>query len=710
MALTERLAILLDVNGAAAVKEFEKVGNAAERELGKAENKADKFGSQLTSVGTKMIGVGAVLVAGFAHSAQAAEEANLSHLKLDNTLANSPQLAGANKQAFLDQATALQKVTKADDEAVISIQSLLGQFGLTQSGITEMTPLVLDLAQKMGIDLDTAAKMVGKSVEGSAGALKKAGIEVDATAFANDHYAATVDALRQKVGGFAEQEGKTFSGQLTIMKNQLHDIEEGVGVGAAQAFGNLLKPVQSLSHSFTELSPAAQATVGTVGTYASVALIGAGATSTLIGFVIKARENFTQAAGGVGNFVRGLGTMDGAIKGLSFAAAIGGTILLTKVLQDNATEASKWADAIAGGGTLPEQLDRLNKQIEDQEKKVRDFRSQDVGPLHLYGSNEGRAEADALDALKKKKEELEGSTRSLTNAQDLEKRGVDQLGNAIEDTGEKEAKEKAEMDKATSARSEAISKLKEFYDVAAGHVDTERALAQAHDDLSRAIQSNGIYFDIGTQQGRDNQKAFEAAGQAAVEWGVDLMKSGVPAEEAAAKVGLHVIALRNQMLQAGFTQTAVDDYIKKLHLTPNEIATQFKTSGIAEATNQVRELNGELLTGLQRLAAFGFAGIGTAIGNAPKGKASGTNLLGLPKKALGGATSGAFIAGDNGPEVVNVGSFAANVIPNHDLTRDTGGGTATAVAAPVIVQVQLDGRTVAEVVVPHLAVMQRGSN
>lgn len=701
MALTERLAIILDVNGAAAVKEFEKVGAGAERELGKAENKVDKLGSQLTSVGTKMIGVGAVLVAGFARSAQAAEEANQYHLKLDNTIANSPKLVNASKQAFLDQATALQKVTKADDEAVIGIQALLGQFGLAQDQITNLTPLVVDLAQKMGVDFDTAAKMVGKSVEGSAGALKKAGIQVDATAFANDHYTATVDALRSTVGGFAETEGKTFSGQLAIMKNQLHDLEEGVGVGAAKAFSTLLGKAQGLSVAFTNLDAGTQSTIGEVGTYASVALIAAGATSTMIGFVIKARENFTTAASGVSSFVRGLGTVEGAARAISFTAAVGGMILFTKVMQDNAAEASKWADAVTGGGTLPEQLDNVNKQIEEQERKVKDFRSQDLGPLHLYGSNEGRAEADKLDALKKKKDELQASTNSLTNSEDLQRRGVDALGNAVDDTTESEDKEAKALDDATQARDKAISKMKEFFDVARGQVDTERNLAQAHDDFSRAIKANGPTLELGTQQGRDNQKAFEDAGQAAIDWGVDLMKSGAAPEEAAAKVGLHVAALRNQMLQAGFTQSAVDSYIEKLHLTPNEIATRFKVSGISEATNQVHGLQNALSV-LSAMFPEAKRGVDAVL---HRSTPLGSNV---PQKALGGAASGVIIAGDNGAELINVGSFA-NVTPNHALSN-TAPQAAPGAGEPLTVQVLLDSRVVAEQIVPHVLVIQRGSS
>ena len=51
MALLERLQILIDADAGGAVREFKKIGNTADRELGKATKSMDRMSSKLTSFG-----------------------------------------------------------------------------------------------------------------------------------------------------------------------------------------------------------------------------------------------------------------------------------------------------------------------------------------------------------------------------------------------------------------------------------------------------------------------------------------------------------------------------------------------------------------------------------------------------------------------------------------------------------------------------------
>ena len=179
MALNERLELLITANGSAAVREFGKVGDAADKELKKTQGSLDKTANTMTSVGTKAIGVGVILTAAFVGAAKAADESQIATAKMLNTIDNAPQLAGESVDQFQDLATALQKSTVATDEQVLSAEAMLGQFGLTAAEIKGLTPLVVDLSRKMGIDMESAAKMVGKAMDGSSGALKKAGIVID---------------------------------------------------------------------------------------------------------------------------------------------------------------------------------------------------------------------------------------------------------------------------------------------------------------------------------------------------------------------------------------------------------------------------------------------------------------------------------------------------------------------------------------------------
>lgn len=294
MALTDSLRILITANGAQAEREFSKVGAAARTNLGHAETSAQRFGRTLTSAGVAMAAFGGVALVGLYKAAQAAQEEDLAIARLNNSIANSPELANASSQAFLDQAAALQDVTTFTDDATISAQAMLGTFHLTQREIMGLTPLVQDLAAKFDLDLNRASMLVGKAMDGNIGALQRMGVNIDEAAFATDRFGAVMTALRENAGGFARKEGRTFNGQMTILKNNLGDIAEGIGRGAVEAFNSLLGPVKSLSGAFEDLNPETQSAIGKFATFGAVGLTTAGGVSFLAGQVLTAASRFGE--------------------------------------------------------------------------------------------------------------------------------------------------------------------------------------------------------------------------------------------------------------------------------------------------------------------------------------------------------------------------------------------------------------------------------
>ena len=169
-----------------------------------------------------------------------------------------PRLAGENSKSFIDLAQSIQDKTAADADQIVEAEALLGTFRLTGDEIRQITPLVVDLSRKFGIDMNSAAIQVGKALDGNVGALKRNGISIDENLFKTDRYAAVTKALREQVGGFAEEEGKTFAGSLERLKNQMGDVAEGVGVGAVDAFTTLFSTVEGGLNFIKDLSPATQ--------------------------------------------------------------------------------------------------------------------------------------------------------------------------------------------------------------------------------------------------------------------------------------------------------------------------------------------------------------------------------------------------------------------------------------------------------------------
>lgn len=296
MSLSERLAILISANGGQAVAEFNKVGKSAERALVTTEQKAQRVGTQLTRVGAGAVVFGAVVAAGMFKAAQAAEEQQMANLRLENTIAHQPALAGASADAFYDQASALQDVTRFGDEATVSAQAMLGQFGLTQDQILQLTPLVQDYAARTGTDLVTAARNVGKATAGTNTTLKRAGVGFDEAAYAADNFGQTVAALQTYAGGFAESEGRTMSGQLEILKNRFGEIAESVGGGAADAFSTFTGIVDSASGALDGMSEGSQHFIGQLGTYAAVSAVAGGGLLVLAGQGIKLMTTLRRVA------------------------------------------------------------------------------------------------------------------------------------------------------------------------------------------------------------------------------------------------------------------------------------------------------------------------------------------------------------------------------------------------------------------------------
>lgn len=390
----ERLAMVLDLNAEGFNRELQSTRVKSERELGAIEGGLDRTGKRMQVAGIGALAFGGALAVGLGVAARSYGEAQKQDLKLSNSIENSTKVSKSAKGAFEQQADALHKVTAADDDAIKGAQALLVQMGLTEQQVLRLTPLVVDLARKKGVDLNTAALAVAKSVDGSSTALKRMGISVDQTAFKADHFTATVDAISQAAGGFATKEGQTMSGRLEILKNQLGDIEENVGQGATEAFGSMLKAATGVGKAFGSTSDGAQQAAGKIGAYTAAGLLAVGGSSALIGMLINARKRFGEAGSSVVEFVKNLGTIEGATAAGQVAVVTAGVVLLTRAIEQTRAEARRAAsEATAAAGDDPiEKIEGLKRSIaglHDEERKGVTLGGHN-SPVGLYSSNEAK--------------------------------------------------------------------------------------------------------------------------------------------------------------------------------------------------------------------------------------------------------------------------------------------------------------------------------
>lgn len=174
--------------------------------------------------------------------------------QLQAALTSTHEAAGLYIDDLLDQAAALQKVTKFSDESIESAQALLLTFtNIKGATFQRATGTILDMATALKMDATGAAQILGKAlnspVEGLA-ALSRIGIrfsdsqqaviqkmvETGQTAKAQD---VILQELNKRFGGSAVAAGGTLSGQLTRLKNIWSDLMENIGMRLA----NTLKPM-----------------------------------------------------------------------------------------------------------------------------------------------------------------------------------------------------------------------------------------------------------------------------------------------------------------------------------------------------------------------------------------------------------------------------------------------------------------------------------
>ena len=332
MANAYEILIKVMANGGKAVAEFDKIGKSSERmarktddETKKAQISLDAFGNKAGVVGGALLAAAGTMAFALKGTVTSAQEAEDAHIRLQNTITGNANLSPKSMAAFEGQAKAIQKVTVASDEAVMGIQSMLGQFGLTQRQVISLTPLVVDISRKMGIDYVAAAKAVAKATDGSAGALKKLGINVDEAKFKLDPFQATMEALRRSAGGFAETEGKTFAGQMAIMGNQVDELKESLGRGVLSVMTQILPVVQDVTGAFIILDDATGGLVGTglALTTGLIAVVGAGAVA--VSAIIKVKKAYEALAASQALAARG------AIAAIPVAGLVAAGLLAAEV-------------------------------------------------------------------------------------------------------------------------------------------------------------------------------------------------------------------------------------------------------------------------------------------------------------------------------------------------------------------------------------------
>lgn len=191
----------------------------------------------LAAAGAAAVGFGVLSVKAFSESEDIIAQTNA-------VLKSTGEVAGVTADQVTELASALERTTKFSDEEVRSAQNLLLTFTKISKDIfPDATKTVLDMSTALGQDLKSSSIQLGKALQDpitGITALRRVGVNFsDAqqdviknlieTGRSAEAQRLILKELQTEFGGSAEAAGKTFSGALAKLKNQLNNVQEAIG-------------------------------------------------------------------------------------------------------------------------------------------------------------------------------------------------------------------------------------------------------------------------------------------------------------------------------------------------------------------------------------------------------------------------------------------------------------------------------------------------
>jgi hypothetical protein len=363
MALLERLQILVDGNASGAIREFQKVGAAADRELGRTEDKLLKISNQLTSFGTGLLAGSAVAAVGLSKLATAASDygeavnkatvilGGESVKQLEDFAGAASKTAGVSKTAALDAAAGFGALGK--------------QAGLTGDPLakfsTDLVQLAGDLASFNNTTVDESLQALKSGLQGESEPLKRFNIFLNDAALKQELFALTGEKVsgtlttQQKIvaanslifkqasdaTGDFERTSDSLANQQRTLQADFENLKTEIGQGLVPTFSTIVGAIGGVVGAFGTLPTGVQTGIGSLAGIATVAGGVVGAFSLVAGQVIKMREAFTTLKPGATTAqLTNLG------KAAGVAGAAGGIIALGLALRQGIEAAADFGPEI----------------------------------------------------------------------------------------------------------------------------------------------------------------------------------------------------------------------------------------------------------------------------------------------------------------------------------------------------------------------------
>jgi hypothetical protein len=315
-------------------------------------------------------------------------------------------------QSYKGMASELQKLVAVDDDAVIAGQAILQRF-VGQNKITkELTLATIDFAQANKLDLDSAFKLVGKTIGSSMNPLaRQYGIELQDGLTVSEKMAVVTQKLNDKFAGQAKAVADA-KGPFEALKLSFADFQEGVGEqlepllnGFADTLNSITLSVNDNQTAFKAIAVIIAGGLGVAGlttliVLATQAFVALTATAVTLGVTLTALTGGIFAVvAGIGLLVAGIATADKTPKFKNTVEATEKLIELQKKLANYEKQKKQGLAVDPEIQVTKLKIDGIKKQIAslEQLKKTQEK----AGSV-----TSGKETIDALEAEAKKREEL----------------------------------------------------------------------------------------------------------------------------------------------------------------------------------------------------------------------------------------------------------------------------------------------------------------
>jgi phage-related protein len=219
------------------------------------------LGGLTAAAGIATAAIGAGLVVAVKTSLDAWKEQEAAIVQQIAVLKSTGNAAGKTTVELQKYATALSRITPYADEAIMAGQNLLLTFtNIKGDKFDQATQTILDMSTALGQDLKSSAIQVGKALQDpilGVTALRRVGVNFSKAN--QDMIKSLVEAgkteeaqafilkeLQTEFGGSAKAAGGTFGGQITILKNNIGELQEGFGQFMTQALTPLAYALNKL--------------------------------------------------------------------------------------------------------------------------------------------------------------------------------------------------------------------------------------------------------------------------------------------------------------------------------------------------------------------------------------------------------------------------------------------------------------------------------